>query len=73
MGKLKVLVAPYPPSKWNLGTLAIVWAIIVAGSHYFLTPVVGVPEPAGFFAAMVVLLPLWSVFIRRADKDGRGA
>ncbi len=38
---------------------------IVAGAHFFLTSVVGVPEPAGFFVALAVVIPLWNSFIRR--------
>ena len=68
--RLSVLWRPFPQTKWNFGTLAVTWAVIVFGTHYFLTPVVGVPEPAGFFAAMFVLLPLWLLFVRRCDDDG---
>ena len=68
--KLWALWGPFPWTKWNWGTLAIVWAIIVVGTRYFLTPVVGAPEPAGFFAAMFVLLTLWAMFVRRTDGEG---
>lgn len=59
------LLTPVPLTRWNLITLAITWGLIGVGTHFVLTPTVGVPAPAGFIAAALTLLILWSVVIRR--------
>lgn len=70
MRYLKHLVSPFPWTKWNVSTFAVAMGAIVTAAHFFLTPIVGVPEPASFFLAYAVLVPLWSTLVRR-EAEGR--
>ena len=65
---LKRLAAPFPLTRWNVTTLACAMGIVVAGAHFLLGPVAGLPEPSGFFLAAAVLLPVWSFWVRRDDQ-----
>lgn len=70
MGKIRRLAAPFEWTRWNAVTFMIALAIGVTGAHFVLTPVVGVPEPAGFFVATVALTSIWLAFVRRPhEKD----
>ena len=65
MRRLRGLWVPFEWTKWNAVTLVMAWTIGVTGTHFVLTPIVGVPEPAGFFSALAVTVTTWTVFVRR--------
>ncbi len=64
---LKHLIAPFPLTRWNVSTFAVAWGAVVTGSHFLLTPVLGVPEPAGFFIALAIVMPAWTALVRRDE------
>ena len=65
MRRLRGLWAPFEWTRWNAATFMIAMAIGATGTHFVLTPIVGVPEPAGFFAALAVVMTTWVMFVRR--------
>ena len=65
MRRLRGLWVPFERTRWNMATYTIAMAIGVTGAHFVLTPIVGVPEPAGFIAALAVVMTTWVVFFRR--------